>query len=96
MTCTNRTERAVLRIYIAPGCASCQTALRLADTVRRRRPEQPVEVIDLAEHDGPVPEGLVGTPTYRLGDTTIALGNPSLQELLDRLDNPRVEVDGGW
>ncbi|MEB3370961.1 thioredoxin domain-containing protein [Saccharopolyspora mangrovi] len=83
----NRTEVLVLRIYVSPGCAGCRTAEELADTVRRVRPAQPVELIDLAEHDGPMPEGLVGTPTYRLGKTTIALGNPSLPELLHHLDN---------
>lgn len=90
----NRTDPRVLRIYTSPGCVSCRTAEKLADTVRRVRPTQPVEVIDLAEHEGPMPEGLVGTPTYRLGETTIALGNPSLPELLYRLDNPRIEGDG--
>lgn len=90
----DRTEAAVLRIYTSPGCASCRTAEKLAETVRRVRPAQPVEVIDLAEHDGPVPDGLVGTPTYRLGGATIALGNPSLRELLYRLDNPEIEGDG--
>lgn len=83
----NRAELQVLRIYVAPGCAGCRTAEALANTVRRLRPAQPVEVIDLAGHDGPLPEGLLGTPTYRLGEATIALGNPSLPELLHRLDS---------
>lgn len=91
---SHRKEPAVLRIYTSPGCASCRTAEKLADTVRRVRPAQPVEVIDLAQHAGPTPDGLVGTPTYRLGETTIALGNPSLRELLYRLDNPQLGDDG--
>lgn len=90
------TDRPVLRIYIAPDCATCRTAELLADTVRRLRPAQPVELVDLARHDGPVPGEVVGTPTYRLGATTIALGNPPLPDLLHRLDNPDDEDDGGW
>ncbi|QUH03813.1 hypothetical protein HUO13_26035 [Saccharopolyspora erythraea] len=83
------TSTAVLRIYVAPDCVSCRTAVRLAESVRRVRPGQPVEVIDLSEYKGPMPEGLVGTPTYRLGEVTIALGNPSLRELVHKLDNPQ-------
>ncbi|MGI8312942.1 hypothetical protein [Saccharopolyspora hattusasensis] len=67
-------------------------AVKLAATLRRVRPGRPVEVIDLAEW-GPMPKGLVGTSAYRLGEATISLGNPSLRELLFRLDNPRP--DGG-
>lgn len=87
-------EAPVLRIYISFDCAGCRTAEELATAVCRARPDQPVELVDLAEHDGPAPEGLLGTPTYRLGSTTIALGNPSLQELLHRLDNPHIEGHG--
>ncbi|MCI2422206.1 hypothetical protein MOQ72_32720 [Saccharopolyspora sp. K220] len=88
------TKPAILRIYVSPGCASCRTARRLAETVRRVRPGQPVEVIDLSEYNGPIPDELVGTPTYRLGEVTIALGNPSLRELVHRLDNPQAKGDG--
>jgi hypothetical protein len=82
-------HRPALRIYIAPGCAGCRTALTLAETVRRARPGQPIEVIDLADQpDAPLPPGVVGTPTYLLGDDVVSLGNPEPGDLLRRLDNP--------
>ncbi|WP_407319221.1 hypothetical protein UQW22_02250 [Isoptericola halotolerans] len=38
----------------------------------------------------PTPRGVVGTPTYLLGDDIISLGNPELADLLLQLD----EADG--
>lgn len=82
MTADNR--QPVLRIYVAPGC---RTALTLAEAVRYRRPDQPVEVIDLADRpDEPLPRGVIGTPTYLLAGEVISLGNPDLHELLSRLE----------
>lgn len=77
----------ILRIYVAPGCAACRTARKLAEVVRHARPHHPIEIIDLAERpDEPLPPGVIGTPTYLLAGEVISLGNPDLTELLDRLD----------
>ena len=85
---TTHHGRPTLRIYVAPGCAGCRTALNLAEAVRRARPHHPVEVIDLADQpDEPLPPGVIGTPTYLLDGEVIALGNPELAELLSRLDS---------
>ena len=79
--------RPTLRIYVAPGCAGCRTALTLAEVVRQARPDHPIEVIDLADQpDEPLPSGVIGTPTYLLDSEVISLGNPELTELLSRLD----------
>lgn len=81
-------SRRILEIYVSPTCAGCLTALVLADAVRRYRPEQPLRVIDLADYQGPLPHGVIGTPTYRLGEDIISLGNPAWEDLRDRLDSP--------
>lgn len=84
---TPASGRPVLRVYVSPGCLGCPTAVRIAAAVRRARPAQPVEVIDLAERPAePLPVGVVGTPTYLLADHVISMGNPELAELLDLLD----------
>lgn len=80
-------EPGTLEIYVSHDCANCRAALALADAVRRRRPGQPLHVIDIARHRGTLPDGVIGTPTYRLGGKIISLGNPSWEELLDRLDH---------
>lgn len=88
-------DRPILRVYVAPGCMSCRTALRIVDAVRHARPAQPVEVIDLADApDQPLPPGVVGTPTYLLGERVISLGNPEFAELLDHVDTATRSVEG--
>ncbi|GAA5101647.1 hypothetical protein GCM10025762_00250 [Haloechinothrix salitolerans] len=73
---------------------SCRTALRVVDAVRQARPDQPVEVVDLAEvADQPLPPGVVGTPTYLLGQRVISMGNPELNELLEQLDTASESVE---
>lgn len=85
-TCTRGSR--VLWVYVSPGCLSCRTALRIVDAVRRARPAQPVEVVDLSDDsDEPLPPGVIGTPTYLLGQRVISMGNPELGALLDQLDS---------
>jgi hypothetical protein len=78
--------RPALRVFVAPGCAGCCTALQLVDRVRRARPDQPVEVVDLADPASIAPPTVIGTPTYLLGEQVISLGNPALPQLLALLD----------
>jgi hypothetical protein len=86
--------RLALRVYVAPGCVGCRTALSIADAVRQARPEQVVEVVDLSDQPyAPLPAGVVGTPTYLLGDRIISLGNPDLGQLLDELDSASLPLD---
>ncbi|MCA1675745.1 MAG: hypothetical protein ABR608_09470 [Pseudonocardiaceae bacterium] len=93
---TTDNDRPTLRIYVTPGCAGCRTALKLADAVRQARPHHPIEVIDLADQpDEPLPPGVIGTPTYLLGDDVISLGNPELAELLSRLDSTATTGNDG-
>jgi hypothetical protein len=91
---TTGNGRSVLRIFVAPGCAGCRTALTLAEAVRQARPGRPIEVIDLADQpEVPLPPGVIGTPTYVLDDEVISLGNPELKELLRRLDSAATVGD---
>jgi hypothetical protein len=86
--------RLALRVYVAPGCVGCRRALRIADAVRQARPAQVVEVVDLADQPhAPLPPGVVGAPTYLLGDRIISMGNPDLDQLLDDLDSASVPLD---
>lgn len=78
--------RLPLRVFVSAGCAACRRAAELAETVRRLRPSQPVEVVDLGHRSAPVPEGVVGAPTFLLGQQVVSLGNPTLEALLATLD----------
>ncbi|MGH3517992.1 MAG: thioredoxin family protein [Haloechinothrix sp.] len=83
-----RSTTPTLRVYVAPGCAGCRTALEVVEAVRRARPAQRVEVVDLADQPArPLPDGVVGTPAYVIGEHLVSLGNPDLAELLGHLDS---------
>jgi hypothetical protein len=76
----------ILRVYMSAACASCATAYERVAQVRRLRPHQPIEVVDLDQAGTERPSTVFGTPTYCLGDRVISLGNPSLPALLAALD----------
>lgn len=82
----NDQPSAVLRVYVSATCATCATAYRRIAEVRRLRPRQAIEVVDLDEVEVVQPAYVFGTPTYCLGDRIISLGNPSLPALLAVLD----------
>ncbi len=79
----------VLRVVVSAGCATCGRAVEIVDAVRRLRPRQPVEVLDLDDRGARAPIGIVGTPTFLLGEQVISLGNPTLEVLLGTLDAAR-------
>ncbi len=78
--------RLPLRVVVSAGCAACGRAGELIDAVRRLRPSQPIEVIDLDDRAAEIPAGVVGTPTFLLGEQIVSLGNPTLEVLLATLD----------
>lgn len=75
-----------LQVVVSAGCAGCRIARDLVEAVRRLRPAQPVEVIDIGSPAAPLPAGVVGTPTFLVGERVVSLGNPTLDELLATLD----------
>ena len=75
-----------LRVYVSAACASCATTYERVAHMRRLRPDQPIEVVDLDQAGTERPSTVFGTPTYCLDDWVVSLGNPSLSALLAELD----------
>ena len=81
----SRTGR-VLDIYVAPACAGCETARRLAVALRALAlPDVEVRLIDLSEPGVVRPPAVFAVPTYLLDGRVLSLGNPDEAWLLDRL-----------
>jgi Thioredoxin domain len=80
------TGTAPLMVVVSATCATCRYTLRLVEALRRLRPWQMVEVIDLDDPEVVVPDGVVGTPTFLLGERVVSLGNPTVEDLLATLD----------
>jgi len=74
----------VLDIYVDQDCANCKTARLLAHEVRQRMPHVLVHLRELKPGDVP-PEEVIAVPTYLLNGKRIALGNPSLSDLIRQL-----------
>ena len=75
----------MLRIYVSAHCLSCNTAIQRAERLQVLRPEVPVTVVDVEAPDADVPRNVIGTTIYTWNDRVVFMGNPSEQELLDRV-----------
>jgi len=76
----------MLRIYISAYCFGCDTAVQRAERLRALRPEIPVTLVDIEAPDAEVPRKVIGTPIYTWNDRVVFMGNPSEQELLERVE----------
>ncbi len=75
----------MLRVYVADDCPASPTARRCAEWLREQAPEIPVELIEIGVPGTVVPPTVFGTPTYTWNERMLFLGNPSDQELLERV-----------
>jgi len=78
-------EQFMLRVYVSAHCLACRTAIQRAERLEALRPEVPVTVVDVEAPDAVVPRKVIGTPIYMWNDRVVFMGNPSEQELLDRV-----------
>ena len=79
----------VLDVYVAPACAGCETARRLAAALRALAlPGVEVRLIDLSEPGVVRPPAVFAVPTYLLDGRVLSLGNPDDAWLLDQLASP--------
>ena len=75
-----------LEIYVEAGCSTCERAWELADAMTHLYPGISVDVVDISSSDREVPEAVFAVPTYMLNGIVISLGNPSYEELQNKLD----------
>ncbi len=75
----------MLKIYVSAHCLGCNTARQRAEQLRTLRPEVPVTLVNVEAPDADVPRKVIGTPIYTWNDRVVFMGNPSEQELLDRV-----------
>ena len=75
----------VLDIYVMKHCFGCAEAIRLANEIRQISSELQVKVRTLDElAEGNYPE-IIATPSYFLNGRLLFLGNPSLEELVNKI-----------
>ena len=75
-----------LHVYIVEECWACSEARRIIADVAPQLPGVDVELRNL--NDARRPDNVFATPTYVLDGRTIFLGNPTREELLQKLAAP--------
>ena len=77
-----------LQVYISQDCWTCAETVRIVQDVSPQFPDVIVEILDTK--DTPMPEGVFAVPTYLLNGRIISLGNPTRQELKQKLETVRI------
>lgn len=72
----------ILHVYIADDCWSCQETRRIVADVTGQFPEIRVELRDMNQD---WPDDVFAVPTYVLNGRVISLGNPTREELRQKL-----------
>lgn len=76
-----------LDIYVAAGCRMCTDARALAAVVVGWKISNlEIHVVDLGEPGVNRPRFVFAVPTYLLDGAVISLGNPSVEEIRERLE----------
>ena len=73
-----------LDVYITEECWACDEARRIVADLAPQFPNIDIELRDV--HDERPPSTVFATPTYILDGRTIFLGNPTLEELSQKLE----------
>ena len=72
-----------LEIYVADECLACEETRRIVTEITPLYPNVDIELLDLT--DERKPDSVFATPTYVLDGRTIFLGNPTQEQLEQKL-----------
>lgn len=72
-----------LQVYIADDCWTCEETQRIVADIAPKFPKVMIEVLNTAVT--PMPENVFAVPTYVLDGRILYLGNPTRDELYNRL-----------
>lgn len=80
----------ILRLFTQPNCPKCPAAKELVNTLKNRRNDITIEILDLAKINNltfALTMQIASTPSFVIDDTPIFIGNvPSLGELEKKID----------
>lgn len=80
----------ILHVYIADDCWSCQETRRIVADVAGQFPEARVELRNMSQDR---PADVFAVPTYVLNGRVISLGNPTREELCQKLTAARQPIN---
>lgn len=74
-----------VEIYVAAHCVACAYTYEVAATIRDEFPAIDLRIVDLAQTSEAIPDAVFATPTYLLDGRLWSLGNPSPDDVRERL-----------
>jgi hypothetical protein len=74
-----------LDVYISEACWTCNETRQIVADLRLRLPGITMELRDIADERRP--HSVFATPTYVLGGRAIFLGNPTREQLRQKLED---------
>ena len=81
-----------LVVYVEEGCWSCQETPNIVADIAPHFPDLEIELLDLKHNHKP--NYVFATPTYVLDDHIIFLGNPTSEDLKQKLAVIRAACNG--
>jgi alkyl hydroperoxide reductase subunit AhpF len=88
-----RNKEICVEIYMTENCFICEYAYEVAAWIRSRFPQVAVRMINLSTTDEEIPDAVFATPTYLLNGHVWSLGNPSLQQVTEKLQGLLQKTD---
>lgn len=79
-------------IFIAEHCFVCEYSQEVAAFIRERFPQVQINMIDMADPTADIPDSVFATPTYLLNGRLWSLGNPSNEDVVDKLSSMLAEM----
>lgn len=76
-----------VKIYVAEHCQMCGYAYEIAATIRDNYPDVALQIVDMGNPSEQIPENVFATPTYLLNGRVWSLGNPSLDQVNETLND---------
>lgn len=74
-------------IYVAEHCFVCDYSYEIAEMIKRDFPQVHVRIVNLSNTREQVPDSVFATPTYLLNGQVWSLGNPSPQQVTEKLQS---------
>jgi len=86
-----------LRLFTLPTCPTCPAAKELANTIKEKRKDIEVEILDMSEPENFTAALMVqiaSTPSFVIDDTPLFVGDlPSLEELEEKIDEYKSRIN---
>lgn len=78
-------EKICVDIFVAEHCFVCEYAHEIAELIESDFTDVRLRVIDIDKTDEAIPDAVFATPTYLLNGRVWSLGNPSPEQVRERL-----------